>query len=380
MRFATRAIHTGQEPDPATGATITPIYQTSTFTQEGLHQDKGYEYSRTSNPTRTALETCVASLENGKHGLAFASGMAAESAVLSILQPGDHVLAPEDIYGGTYRLFERVFRGYGMEFEYVDTADSSLIADSVREDTRILWLETPTNPLLKITDIREATRAAKERNPELVVVVDNTFASPALQNPLELGADIVVHSATKYLGGHSDVIGGVVVTSSDELHERIKFYQNAAGPVPGPFDCWLILRGIKTLSIRMLAHCENAARVAAFLQKQPQVEIVHYPGLPSHPGHRIAAVQMRGFGGMVSFELPGGLEAVRRFVAGTRIFQYAESLGGVESLISHSASMSHAAMPPEERARRGITDGLLRLSEGIEDPEDLLEDVEQALK
>ncbi len=380
MRFSTRAIHVGQEPDSATGATIPPIYQTSTFTQEGLHEHKGYEYARSSNPTRTALETCIASLENGKYGLAFASGMAAESAVLTVLQPGDHVLAPEDLYGGTYRLFEHVYRRYGIEFDYIDTTDPNVIAESVREDTRMLWLESPTNPLLKITGIREASTAAKGRNPGLVVVVDNTFASPALQNPLNLGADVVVHSTTKYLGGHSDVIGGAIVTSNEALYKQIKFFQNAAGPVPGPFDCWLVLRGIKTLSLRMVAHCENAGRIARWLSEHPRVERVHYPGLITHPNHEVAKQQMRGFGGMLSFEIDGGLEAAREFISRVRIFQYAESLGGVESLVGHPPSMSHASMPPDERARRGITDGLLRLSVGIEDVADLLEDLEQALR
>ena len=378
MRFSTRAIHAGQEPDPATGATIPPIHQTSTFTQSGLHEHKGYKYARSGNPTRAALEACLASVENGKYGLAFASGMAAESAVLSLLQPGESVLAPEDLYGGTYRLFEQVYRRYGIEFEYIDTTDPDRIAKAVRGSTRLLWLESPTNPLLKITDLRQAS-AACEQNPSVIVAVDNTFASPALQNPLEMGAHIVIHSTTKYLGGHSDVIGGALVTSDDELYRALKFHQNAAGPVPGPFDCWLVQRGIKTLSLRMAAHCANAMRLAEFLRAHPKVDRVHYPGLPIHPGYAVAQRQMRGFGGMVSFEVAGGLASVRRVISRVRVFQYAESLGGVESLIGHPPSMSHASLPPEERARRGITDGLLRLSVGIEDPEDLVEDLDQAL-
>ena len=379
MQFSTRAVHVGQGADSAVGATIPPIYQTSTFTQSGLHEHKGYEYARSGNPTRAALEECIASLEEGTYGLAFASGMAAETAVLSLLRPGDHVLAPEDLYGGTYRLFEQVYRNYGIEFDYIDTTDSGVIADSVREDTRFLWLESPTNPLLKITDIRAACKAAKARNPELLVVVDNTFASPALQNPLALGADIVVHSTTKYLGGHSDVIGGAVVINDETLFGQIKFYQNAAGAVPGPFDCWLVQRGIKTLSLRMAAHCANAEKIAEYLAGHAGVERVVYPGLSSHPGRAAAAEQMRGFGGMLSFEVAGGLEKVRQIVSRVRIFQYAESLGGVESLIGHPASMSHASMPPEEREKRGIRDGLLRLSVGIEDAEDLIADLDHAL-
>jgi cystathionine gamma-lyase len=378
MRFATRAIHVGQEPDPATGATIVPIYQTSTYTQEAPGRHKGYEYSRTANPTRTALEECVASLEGAGYGLAFASGLAATIATLSLLSPGDHVVAGDDLYGGTYRLFERVLpRTGGLEFTYADTTDPASVEKALRPETKLLWIETPTNPMLTISDIQELSEMAHERG--AVVAVDNTFASPYFQNPLALDADIVVHSTTKYMGGHSDVVGGAVATSNQELYEGIKFYQNAAGGVPGPFDSWIVLRGLKTLAVRMRQHEENALAVAEFLQEHPGVETVNYPGLPSHPQHELAKRQMSGFSGMVSFTLRGGAEAAYAAVQKTKVFSFAESLGGVESLITHPATMTHAAIPKEKREARGVTDGLLRLSVGIEDRGDLISDLDQAM-
>jgi cystathionine gamma-lyase len=378
MRFATKAIHVGQDPDPATGATIVPIYQTSTYTQEAPGQHKGYEYSRTGNPTRTALEECVASLEGGEHGLAFASGLAATVATMSLLSPGDHVVAGDDLYGGTYRLFDKVLpRAGGLEFTYADTSDPGAVEEALRPETKLLWIETPTNPMLTLSDIATLCEMARERG--AVVAVDNTFASPYFQNPLALGADIVVHSTTKYMGGHSDVVGGALVTSDPGYHEAMKFYQNAAGGVPGPFDSWIVLRGLKTLAVRMRQHEENALAVAEFLQEHPQVETVHYPGLPSHPQHELAKRQMSGFSGMVSFTLKGGTEAAYAAVQKTRVFHFAESLGGVESLITHPATMTHAAIPREQREARGVTDGLLRLSVGIEDKEDLIADLEGAI-
>ena len=378
MRFATRAIHAGQEPDPATGATIVPIYQTSTYTQEAPGQHKGYEYSRTGNPTRTALEECVASLEGGEYGLAFASGLAATVATMSLLAPGDHVVAGDDLYGGTYRLFDKVLpRTGGLEFTYEDTTDPKSVEKALRPETRLLWIETPTNPMLTLSDIAELSAMARERG--AIVAVDNTFASPYFQNPLSLGADIVVHSTTKYMGGHSDVVGGAVVTSNPDFHEAMEFYQNAAGGVPGPFDSWIVLRGLKTLAVRMRQHEENALAVAEFLLGHPQVETVNFPGLPSHPQHELARRQMSGFSGMVSFTLKGGAEAAYAAVQKTRVFHFAESLGGVESLITHPATMTHAAIPREQREARGVTDGLLRLSVGIEDKDDLVADLDRAI-
>jgi cystathionine gamma-lyase len=378
MRFATRAIHVGQEPDPATGATIVPIYQTSTYTQEAPGQHKGYEYSRTANPTRSALEECVASLEGADYGLAFASGLAATTATMSLLSPGDHVVAGDDLYGGTYRLFDKVLpRTGGLELTYADTTDPRAVEEALRPETKLLWIETPTNPMLTLSDIQNLSEMAHERG--AVVVVDNTFASPYFQNPLALGADIVVHSTTKYMGGHSDVIGGAVVTSNPDFYEGIKFYQNAAGAVPGPFDAWIVLRGLKTLAVRMRQHDENALAVAEFLQGHPEVETVNYPGLPSHPQHELAKRQMSGFSGMVSFTLRGGAEAAYAAMQKTKVFSFAESLGGVESLITHPATMTHAAIPREQREARGVTDGLMRLSVGIEDKEDLIADLDQAM-
>ena len=376
--FSTRAIHAGQDPDPTTGATIVPIYKTSTYTQEAPGRHKGYEYSRTANPTRTALEECVAALEGADYALAFASGLAATTAVMSLLSPGDHVVAGDDLYGGTYRLFDKVLpRSGGLEFTYADTTDAASVEEALRPETRLLWIETPTNPLLTISDIAKLSEMAHERG--AFVVVDNTFASPYFQNPLALGAEIVVHSTTKYMGGHSDVVGGAVATSNEEFWKGIKFYQNAAGAVPGAFDSWIVLRGLKTLAVRMRQHEENALAVARFLQDHPEVDEVYYPGLLDHPQHELAKRQMRGFSGMVSFTLRGGAEAAYAAVQKTRIFHFAESLGGVESLITHPATMTHAAIPREQREARGVTNGLIRLSVGIEDKEDLIADLDGAI-
>jgi len=378
MKFATRAIHVGQDADTATGATIVPIYQTSTYTQQAPGEHKGYEYSRTGNPTRAALEECMAALEGADHGLAFASGLAATTAVMSLLSPGDHVVAGDDLYGGTYRLFDKVLReGNRIDFDYVDSTDTASVEEALRPETKMLWIETPTNPMLTLSDIRKLSEMAHKRG--AVVAVDNTFASPYFQRPLELGADIVVHSTTKYMGGHSDVIGGAVMTSDEGFRERISFYQNAAGGVPGPFDSWIVLRGLKTLAVRMRQHEENALAIAGFLEDHPQVATVNYPGLLSHPQHELAKRQMSGFSGMVSFTLKGGAEAAYAAVQKTKLFSFAESLGGVESLITHPATMTHAAIPKEQREARGVTDGLLRLSVGIEDAQDLISDLDQAI-
>jgi cystathionine gamma-lyase len=374
--FATLAIHAGQEADAATGATVVPIYATSTYTQEAPGRHKGYEYSRSGNPTRTALETCLAALEGGERGLAFASGLAATTAVLSILKPGDEIAAAADLYGGTYRLLERVFKPWGLVIRYTEDATPDGFAKIITPATRLVWIETPTNPLLQILDI--AAIAELTHRAGALLAVDNTFASPYLQQPLRLGADLVVHSTTKYLGGHSDVIGGAVIGRRDLL-QPIAFYQNAAGGVPGPFDAWLTLRGIKTLAVRMEQHCANAGHLAAWLAEHPRVQRVYYPGLPNHPGHQVARRQMRGYGGMISMSLVGGKEAALRLLTRTKLFSLAESLGGVESLIGHPATMTHASIPPEQRLARGIDDGLVRLSVGIEDVSDLQEDLRQAL-
>ncbi len=378
MKFATKAIHAGQEPDDSTGAIMTPIFQTSTYVQAGLGENKGFEYSRTSNPTRTALEACIAAIENGKYGLAFASGMAAESAILSLLSSGDHIVSCDDLYGGTYRIFERVMRRYGVEASYVPGGNLVAYEQAIRPNTKMIWLETPTNPLLGLVDIQAIAEIAHRRN--LLVVVDNTFASPYFQQPLKLGADIVVHSTTKYINGHSDVIGGALVLNNEEVYQAIKFYQNAAGSVPSPFDSWLTLRGIKTLAVRMRQHEENARTVAKFLAEHPRVERVYYPGLPSHPDHELAKRQMSGFGGMVSFQFKGTYADVAQLVRRFKVFALAESLGGVESLVCHPASMTHGSIPQEIREARGLTDTLLRLSVGIEDIEDIIGDLEQVLR
>jgi cystathionine gamma-lyase len=378
MKFATKAVHAGQAPDPATGAIMTPVVQSSTFVQDSPGRHKGYEYARTGNPTRTALEGNLAALEGGQHGICFASGSAAIDAVLRLLSPGAHVVASDDLYGGSYRLFTQVYARYGMEFSFVDMARPEVVERAITPATRMLWLETPTNPLMKVVDI--AQLSALGRAADALVVVDNTFATPFLQQPLALGAQVVVHSLTKYLGGHSDVIGGAVVTSDEALAQRLHFLQNAAGAVPGPMDCFLVLRGCKTLHVRMERHCLNGQRVAELLEEDSRVARVHYPGLPGHPQHELARRQMAGFGGMVSFELADdSLARARRFCESTRIFALAESLGGVESLVEHPALMTHASIPREVRESYGLRDGLIRLSVGIEDGEDLVADLQQAL-
>ncbi len=376
MHFSTKAIHIGQEADPATGATIVPIYQTSTYTQEDIGKHKGYEYSRTGNPTRTALEKCLASLEDGKFGLAYASGCAATTNVISLLKAGDHVVASDDLYGGTYRLFTKVLSKFGISFSFVDMANKENVYKAVQENTKMVWIETPTNPLLKLCDIQQTAEICKEKG--LLLAVDNTFMSPYFQKPLNLGADIVVHSTTKYLGGHSDVVGGGIITSNEQIYTDLKFIQNSMGAIPGPFDCWLTLRGLKTLALRMKEHNKNGIAIAKFLQNHPKVEKVNYPGLESHPQYELAKKQMTGFGGMISFEVKGGLDAGKVVATNTKLFALAESLGGVESLIGHPATMTHAAIPREERMKIGLNDGLIRISVGIEDEEDLIGDLEQA--
>jgi cystathionine gamma-synthase/cystathionine gamma-lyase len=378
VKFSTRAIHAGQTPDPSTGAIMTPVYLTSTYVQEkpGTHQ--GFEYSRTGNPTRAALERNLASLEGGSHGLCFASGLAATDAVLKLFKSGDHVLAGDDLYGGTHRIFKQVFEKFGMQFDFVDASDSKKLIESIRDNTRMVWLETPTNPLLKINDISEISKICREKS--ILLVVDNTFATPCLQQPIELGADIVVHSTTKYLGGHSDVVGGALITADDDLHQRLAFIQNASGAIPGPLDCFLTLRGIKTLDVRMERHCSNADQIARWLQDDPRIERVFFPGLEDHPGHEVAMRQMSAPGGMVSFILTGDSEEeARKVVSRTKIFALAESLGGVESLIEHPISMTHGAIPPEVRKAAGLSDSLIRLSVGIEDVGDLQEDLDAAI-
>jgi cystathionine beta-lyase/cystathionine gamma-synthase len=376
MGFATDAIHAGQEPDPATGAIVVPIYQTSTFVQEELGKHKGFEYARTANPTRTALERNLAVLERGKFGFAFASGMAAINALLTLFKPGDHVVAGNNLYGGTVRLFERVLKDFGLTFTYANTTRLQDVERAVRPNTRLLFIETPSNPVMEITDIAATAELAGRH--KVLLAVDNTFMSPYLQRPLELGADIVVHSTTKYLNGHSDGVGGAVILNDPALAERLRFLQNAAGAVLGPMDSWLVLRGVKTLAVRMRQHNQNGMTIAQFLAKHPKVMKVHYPGLPDHPQHQLAKRQMAGFGGMLSFET-GSLENAKTILKSVRLCSLAQTLGGVETLISHPASMSHASVPAADRERGGITDGLLRISVGIEDVEDLTADLKQAL-
>jgi cystathionine beta-lyase/cystathionine gamma-synthase len=374
--FGTRAVHAGQSPDPTTGAIMPPIYQTSTYVQDGLGRHKGFEYARTRNPTRDALERNLAALEGGRYGLAWASGLAATDAVLKLLNAGDHVICGENLYGGTHRLMVQVFQRLGVTFTFVDTRDVHRIAEGVTPATRMVYVETPTNPMMRLTDLAAVGQVARAR--DLLFVVDNTFATPYFQTPLGFGADIVLHSTTKYLNGHSDMVGGALITSRDDLAERLAFLQNAAGAVPGPMDCWLALRGTKTLALRMRQHDASGRRIAAWLADRPEIEAVYYPGLPSHPQYDLACRQMRGFGGMISLEL-GSIERARRFVEAVRLFALAESLGGVESLIGHPASMTHASVPAAMRQAMGLTDGLVRLSIGIEDPDDLLADIEAAL-
>jgi cystathionine gamma-lyase len=379
MKFSTKAIHVGQEPEPVTGAINVPIFQTSTYVHEDLdsYKSKGYWYGRSNNPTRTALEQCLASLENGKHGLCFGSGQAAMSAVMNLLSSGDHVVVEEDVYGGTYRLFEMVLTRYGMTFTFVDMRDEEAVKKAITPKTKMIWLESPTNPLLRLADLTRLSAIAKEAG--IISVVDNTFASPYLQTPLDYGMDIVVHSTTKYIGGHSDCVGGAVIVNRDDLHDKIRFHQNAVGGVPGPMDCYLTLRGLKTLAVRMDRHNQNAQIIAEYLEKHPAIERVYYPGLKSHPQHELAKKQMHGFGGMVSCVVAGGLTEAKVVMANTKLFPLAESLGGVESLLCYPASMTHGAIPKAEREKRGFVDSLIRLSVGIEDVEDLKNDLQHAL-
>jgi cystathionine gamma-lyase/cystathionine beta-lyase len=378
MKFGTKAIHAGQEPDPTTGAIMTPIFQTSTYVQASPGKHKGYAYARGKNPTRTALEDCIAALENATHGLCFSSGMGATDAVIKLLRPGDEVITGNDLYGGSYRMFTKVFANYGIKFHFIDLTDAANINNYVNANTKLLWVETPTNPTMQIVDIEACAKIAKAHN--LIFAVDNTFASPYLQNPIDLGADIVMHSVTKYLGGHSDVVMGALLTSDDKLYEKLAFIHNSCGATPGPMDAFLVLRGIKTLHLRMKAHCENGKAIAHFLKAHPKVDKIYWPGFESHPNHEIAKKQMRDFGGMISFSVKGAdLEATFKLASSFNVFSLAESLGGVESLINHPASMTHASIPKAEREAAGVVDGLLRLSVGVEDVEDLLADLEQAL-
>lgn len=379
MKFNTKTIHAGVHPDPETGAIMTPIYQTSTYAQSGPGKHKGYEYSRTHNPTRTQLQDNLAALENAKHGMCFATGMAATDAVAKLLSPGDEVIATNDLYGGTYRIFTKIFEQYGIRFHFVDMGEPQQVERLLNNKTRLLWLETPTNPLLKVIDIAVMSGLAKKVG--ALLCVDNTFASPYLQNPMDLGADIVMHSVTKYINGHSDVVMGALLCNDDGLHERLSFIQNSCGGTPGPQDCFLVLRGIKTLHIRMQRHCENGEKIAHFLKGHPKVDQVFWPGFPSHPNHEVALRQMRGFGGMMSFTLKGDhLEDAFRVISNTKLFTLAESLGGVESLCGHPATMTHASIPREERVKAGLKDSLIRLSVGIEDVDDLIEDLRQAIE
>ncbi|NDG84678.1 MAG: cystathionine gamma-synthase [Proteobacteria bacterium] len=377
LGFGTKAIHAGQGPDSVTGAVMVPIYQTSTFAQASPGKHTGYEYARTGNPTRTAYQDCVAALESGKHALAFASGLATIDTLLHTLKSGDHVICSDDVYGGTFRLFDKVLRRFGLEFTFMDLTDIAKVRAAFRPNTRMLWIESPTNPMLKIFDIAALASAAREKG--ILSIVDNTFMSPYFQRPLELGADAVIHSITKYMNGHSDVVGGVFITNSDSLFEDVRFLQNSIGAVPGPQDCFLVMRGLKTLHVRMKQHEQNAFQVARFLERHPKVSKVIYPGLESHPQHALAKKQMHGFGGMISFEVKGSLSDATRVLEKTRLFTLAESLGGVESLIEHPAIMTHASVPAENRKALGISDTLIRISVGIEEASDLIADLEQAL-
>ena len=379
MKFGTKAIHFGVEPDPTTGALMTPIYQNSTFLQSSPGVHKGYEYARTKNPTRTVLERNLAGLENADHGRCFASGLAATDAVIKLLNPGDEVICTNDLYGGTYRLFTKVFQPYGIKFHFVDMTKIHEVKAALNEKTKLIWMETPTNPMLSIIDIKRVLETSKDYNP--ITVVDNTFASPFLQNPLLLGTDIVLHSVTKYISGHSDVIMGFVATNDHEIDERLGFHQNASGAVPGPQDCFLVLRGVKTLHLRMERHCENGAHVAAYLKSHPKVKKVYWPGFEDHPNHQVAKNQMKDYGGMLSFSLNDDTkEAAIKILEKFKIFSLAESLGGVESLVGHPATMTHASIPADERLKYGLTDSLIRLSVGVEDIEDLIDDLKHALE
>lgn len=378
LGFATRAIHAGQEPDPTTGAIMTPVYLTSTYVQESPGVHKGWEYSRTHNPTRKAYENCMANLEGGKYGFAFASGCAATTTILHLLKAGDHIIAGDDMYGGTFRLFDKVLKNNGLEFSYLDLTIAENFEKNIQPNTKLVWLETPTNPTLKLVDIKKIASVAKQKG--IICVVDNTFLSPYFQRPLDLGADIVVHSATKYIGGHSDVVGGIAVTSRAELAEKLAFLSNSMGGIAGAFDSFMCLRSLKTLPLRMKAHESNAYAVANFLENHPKVESVIYPGLSSHPQHALAKTQMLGMGGMITFYIKGGLAEARSFLENVKVFSLAESLGGVESLIEHPAIMTHASVPPENRKALGIDDTLIRLSVGVEDIEDLLNDLKQAFE
>lgn len=378
MKFGTKAIHAGVEPDPATGAIMTPIYQTSTYVQRSPGDNKGYEYSRTHNPTRTQLQNALAALENGKHGLCFSSGMAAVNAIMKLLKPGDEVISTNDLYGGSYRIFTKVFQNYGLKFHFTNMQDVSNVEKLINEKTKMVWVETPTNPLLNIIDIKAYADLCQKHN--LLLAADNTFSTPYLQTPLDLGADIVMHSLTKYMGGHSDVVMGAIVVKDDNLNERLAFIQNACGATPGPQDCFLVLRGLKTLHLRMERHCQNGRKVAEYLNNHPKVGKVYWPGFAEHPNHEIAQKQMRDFGGMVSFELKGDkVEDAIRVLENLRLFALAESLGGVESLCGHPATMTHASIPREDRMKAGLSDSLIRLSVGVEDAEDLIADLEQAI-
>jgi cystathionine gamma-lyase len=378
LRFGTKAIHAGQEPDPTTGAVMTPIYQTSTYVQESPGKHKGYAYARGKNPTRSALEKCIAALENGKYGLCFSSGMGSIDAIAKLLRPGDEVITGNDLYGGTYRMFTKVFANYGIKFHFIDLNDANNINNYVNANTKLIWIETPTNPTMQIVDIAACADIAKKNN--LILGVDNTFASPYLQNPLDLGADIVMHSVTKYLGGHSDVVMGALVMNDDKLYEQIAFIHNSCGATPGPQDSFLVLRGIKTLHLRMKAHCENGRAVAEFLRNHPKIEKIYWPGFTNHPNHDIAKNQMRDFGGMISVVLKDAdLNETFRIASSFQVFSLAESLGGVESLINHPATMTHASIPKEERDKAGVVDNLLRLSVGVEDVEDLIADLKNVL-
>jgi len=378
MKFGTKAIHAGVHPDESTGAIMTPIYQTSTYVQNGIGNHKGYEYSRTLNPTRHALENNIAAIENGKHGACFGSGLAAIDCVIKMLNPGDEVISTNDLYGGSYRIFKTIFEKYGIKFHFVDMNNVANVKALVNENTKLIWVETPTNPMMNIIDIEEMSKVAKKAN--ALLAVDNTFATPYLQNPLDLGADIVMHSVTKYLGGHSDVVMGALVTADDEIGKEIYRIQNSTGAVTAPMDSFLVLRGIKTLHLRMQRHCENGEQVAKYLVKHPKIDKVYWPGFETHPNHDIAKKQMRGFGGMISFTLKGNkMEDAHHIVKSTQLFALAESLGGVESLIGHPATMTHASIPKEEREKTGVVDSLIRLSVGVEDIEDIIADLEQAL-